>query len=201
MLPQEQILVIRKNVLFMYPEEYFEGIKNSSDCQELLSRIDGYAHFKPRNEMEQDELFFQIIPYVILSHKNKFFLYKRLPKSQESRLHEKYSLGIGGHINPQDESQDTLTTAAAREIQEELHIAGSKNLKLLGFLHRDLEPVDRVHIGAVFLLELNNPEIRMKEPEKLQGLGFFPLEKIQQHQEKLEGWSQVVLDYLKRSKL
>ena len=197
---QEQILVIRRNVLFMYPEEYFEGIKNARDCKEILSRISGYAHFKPRNEMEQDELFMQIIPYIILRHKNTFFLYKRLQKAQESRLHEKYSLGIGGHINPQDESQDTLTTAALREIQEELHLPQQGKLKLLGFLNRNREPVDKVHLGAVFLLDLPSSELSVKESGKLQAIGFLPIAEIQRHYEKLEGWSQMVLDYLKSLK-
>lgn len=198
---QEEILVIRKNILFMYPEEYFEGVRNSQQCQEILSRINGYAHFKPRSEMEQDELFLQIIPYIILKHNNTFFLYKRLSQSKESRLHEKYSLGIGGHINPQDESSNTLTKAALREIQEELHLPGEKNLKLLGFLNRNREPVDKVHFGAVFLLELNNPEVQIKESGKLQKIGFLSLQEIQQHYEQLEGWSQLVVDYLKESNL
>src|SRR6266849_6628716 len=42
----------------------------------------------------------QIIPYVVVRYGDSFFLLRRTRKQNEVRLHDKLSLGIGGHINP-----------------------------------------------------------------------------------------------------
>ena len=48
---------------------------------------------------DSDNTVRQIIPYVILRRGRHYFLLRRLKKQTETRLHEKLSLGVGGHIN------------------------------------------------------------------------------------------------------
>ena len=56
--------------------------------------------FLPRAQAEYDATVKQIIPYVLLRRGDAYFLLRRLKKQTETRLHDKLSLGVGGHINP-----------------------------------------------------------------------------------------------------
>ena len=69
---------------------------------EALKRIIQNGLFLRRSELEEDPSFKQIIPYAIISNKKSFYLFKRTSKQTEKRLHNKFSLGVGGHMNPDD---------------------------------------------------------------------------------------------------
>ncbi|MBF0234249.1 MAG: hypothetical protein HQK65_14610, partial [Desulfamplus sp.] len=59
-------------------------------------------HWLDRSVAETDTQFKQIIPYILIQadNGNLTAIYKR--KGSESRLHDLWSMGIGGHINPSD---------------------------------------------------------------------------------------------------
>ncbi len=111
--------------------------------------------FLPRPSAEKDPSYKQIIPYCIVTEKNRMILtYKR--KGSEKRLHGLESAGIGGHINEVDISGDTYSTIYAglqRELKEELPNILSYTAKCLGFINEDKTPVGKVHLGIVFLIE------------------------------------------------
>ena len=77
---------------------------------EVLKRIVQNGLFLRRSELEEDPSFKQIIPYAIISNKEpersgirqsqSFYLFRRTSKQTEKRLHNKFSLGVGGHMNP-----------------------------------------------------------------------------------------------------
>jgi len=54
-------------------------------------------------------------------------------KGGEARLHNLYSIGVGGHINPVDAGDDILVRAMLREFNEELDYSGDFTWKVLGF--------------------------------------------------------------------
>ena len=130
-------------------------------------------------------------------------MYKRLPKANETRLHEKLSLGIGGHINTKDaeDSKSVLESASKREFEEEINYQGTWNLKLLGFLNLDENPVDQVHFGVVYIIEIENQNIEVKETHKIEKKGFYTLQELEPYKENMEEWSKVVFDYLKSQNL
>ena len=67
---------------------------------EVLKRIVQNGLFLRRSELEEDPSFKQIIPYAIISNKESFYLFRRTSGQREKRLHNKFSLGVGGHMNP-----------------------------------------------------------------------------------------------------
>ena len=72
--------------------------------------------------METDPAYKQIIPYLVFTYENKYFLMQRQKKASETRLQSKYSLGIGGHIREEDMENCTLVDWAKREFEEEIDL-------------------------------------------------------------------------------
>ena len=95
----EKILVVKKNFLFSY--QTFNGLKKVvfDDYQKLINK---HKKFLWRSKMEVDTSYKQIIPYLVFSYEDQFFMMKRRNTSSEARLKNKYSLGIGGHIREED---------------------------------------------------------------------------------------------------
>ena len=54
--------------------------------------------FVERPAAETDPSYKQIIPYAVVSHSGSYFLLKRKSAQSEQRLHNKLSIGIGGHV-------------------------------------------------------------------------------------------------------
>src|SRR4051794_41901099 len=52
--------------------------------------------------MEQDPTWKQVIPYPVLRDGDRWFLMRRTRSGGDARLHDRYSIGVGGHVNPED---------------------------------------------------------------------------------------------------
>src|SRR5262249_59266206 len=114
----------------------------------------------PRREVEEDPSYQQIIPYLVFRHGERYFLTKRLKASSEKRLRHLYSLGVGGHINPEDVADgDPVISGMRRGWEEEVVYGGAFEARLLGFIHQESAPVGRVQLGAGFLHEGDNHDI------------------------------------------
>ena len=78
---------------------HFQGFMPDVD-RYLTSLLDPqYTSYRPRDEVEEDPSYKQLIPYCIFRHEGRVFHYARGAKGGESRLHAKRSVGIGGHIS------------------------------------------------------------------------------------------------------
>ncbi len=55
-----------------------------------------------RREAEEDFSVIQLISVFVIRHNDLYLTYKRTKRLPESRLHGVYSLGFGGHLNPND---------------------------------------------------------------------------------------------------
>lgn len=138
--------------------------------------------FMDRAEAEDDPTHKQLIPYCVFHHDGKVLHYTRGKSSGESRLHAQGSVGIGGHINPIDASEDNLGqatyyAAVEREIDEELNIAGDHSNRIVGLINDDSNPVGQVHLGIVHLFELEGPEVTSNE-DALANLAFQTQERL-----------------------
>jgi len=205
---EEKILVVPRKILFGYKNErYFQGFQPKKNLvfENIIKKHSKFVLRRSKSEdqpipAENDESIKQIIPYIIFNYKEKFFVYKRLEKSEENRLVEKYSMGIGGHINPIDnKSSDILIEAMKREFEEEVEYPYRYKSRIIGFINDDSDSVGRVHFGVVFLFEGSNDRIKIKEKDKLSGkmMTLFEAEKLKG---KMETWSQFLLDWLKMNK-
>src|SRR5690606_21799470 len=102
--------------------------------------------------------FKQWIPYVLIENDHgELAAYPR--QGSETRLHGRFSLGIGGHINPRDAEGAhsareiwacALYQGLRRELAEELPDAFSGKTQFLGLINEDVSAVGRVHLGVVF---------------------------------------------------
>jgi predicted NUDIX family phosphoesterase len=189
----EQVLCVRRDDLFR--KEVWQGI--ATDDLERVQRLfrEG-SFFMPRAEVEEDPSYQQVIPYVVFRHGDRYLLTRRLAASSEKRLRRLYSLGVGGHINPADvDNGDPVLDGMRREWEEEVVYAGRFEARLLGLLKEESAPVGRVHVGVVYLLDGDSPEIAIRETKKLSG-ELLTLEEMRMYYLEMESWSQVVYDRL-----
>jgi predicted NUDIX family phosphoesterase len=193
MAPSEQVLCVKREDIF--PDGAWHGFV--SENLERHQRVIRERHFfKARAEVEDDPNYQQIIPYVVFRHGDRYFLTHRLRASSEKRLRKQYSLGIGGHINPGDlQGGDPITDGLKREWSEEVVYDGRFEARLLGLLNDESAPVSKVHLGVVFLVDGDSPNIAIRETTKLAG-ELLTLEEMRRLYLEMESWSQMVYDRL-----
>jgi predicted NUDIX family phosphoesterase len=111
-------------------------------------------------------------------------------------LHDKFSLGVGGHINNFDTSDvgcDVITSGMRRELNEEIHIESEESCELVGIINDDSTEVARVHMGLVFVLTTALPDYRIMEPDKYTAEWKTP-EEMAEYKGRMESWAQIVFD-------
>lgn len=187
----EQILVVKRSVLF--GDGAWNGLQEV-DMQDYLHEVKMHQEFHPRGLMETDENYKQIIPYLIFSHGNKYFLMERHKKASETRLQSKLSLGIGGHVRKEDLEGASLFDWARREFKEEVSYDGNLSITPLGILNDDSNAVGRVHVGFVLLLKGDSPNISVKS--ELESGSLMTLEECKAVKDRMESWSKIVLEAL-----
>lgn len=192
--PRENVLVVPRSLLF--PDGEWRGFRDTG-LDTMLQRIRSGYHFRPRREVEEDPSEPQIIPYVVFRHEDRYFLTHRLRRSSERRLRHLYSLGVGGHINPEDVdgATDPIEAGLRREWEEEVVYEGMVHHQLLGAINDQTTDVGRVHFGLIFLVEGDRPEISIREVDKLAG-ALLPLDAMRSYYLDMESWSQLIFDYL-----
>lgn len=181
----------------------FQGFQ--PDAERYLNAIlaPGSNFFLPRPDAELDPTHKQIIPYSIFHHQGRYLVYTRGGKSGEKRLHAKQSIGIGGHINPVDEREDSLAettyfNGVEREIVEELVLKGNHTQKVIGLINDDSNEVGQVHLGVVHLFDLDHDEVSSNE-DAILDLHFASLEELTAAADNLETWSSICVKHLQRN--
>jgi predicted NUDIX family phosphoesterase len=133
--------------------------------------------FIEREYAERTPSLKQVIPYGVVTCGERVLLVKRLKQGGESRLHDKLSIGIGGHINPVDAGcaanreealEDLFRTATVRELEEELSIDGTFTARAVGLLNDDSNSVGAVHVGLVQWIQVHGT-VRIREQDHLAG--------------------------------
>ena len=204
----EEVLVVAREHLFeeAAPQGFFKD-------PELMKKIYKHSFFKNRDEVEADESLKQIIPYCLVTNQGKIFLVKRKDTQGEARLHNKMSIGIGGHINDKDarasictllnvntsrfsvdSKEATILRGMQRELWEELYIPYF-NHEILGFINDDSDAVGTVHLGILIRIEAlpkDNPNITVNEPDLMSG-DFADIQSIEDQYDELESWSKIAL--------
>ena len=160
------------------------------------------GHFMQREQAEQDPRYRQVIPYCLVRFEGQFLLMRRTKRGGEARLHNLYTLGVGGHINPQDlenggEQGFVIFNAMRRELLEEIFITDYQ-AKPVGLIVMNDSAVSDVHAGVVFVIDAGqSPSVR--ETEKLEGR-LASKDEVQAVYEQLESWSQLVWDWMGKNK-
>jgi predicted NUDIX family phosphoesterase len=184
---EEQVLVVPRERIMGSPA--WRGML-SPGAEPYLHVIAAEGRFEPRAAMERDPRFKQVIPYLVLRDRGRYFLMRRTRAGGDERLHDRFSIGVGGHLNPGDAD---LAGGLAREWQEELAADFVPEFRLLGLLNDDETDVGRVHLGVVFLAEAAGRPVTIREAEKLEGRFASPAAVLSVY-DRMETWSQLVLE-------
>ncbi len=190
---QDELILVMSRQYFFDDVQAWHGLKEVN-FDHYVSIINDKKEFLPRSMMEVDPRYKQIIPYLVFTHDDKYFLMQRKSDASEARLRNKLTLGIGGHIRQEDMVEDSLFAWALREFHEEVDYAGKVNVKPLGILNDDSNDVGKVHIGFVFLLEGDSADIAIKS--ELKSGTLVSLADCIAQRECMESWSQFVVDFL-----
>jgi predicted NUDIX family phosphoesterase len=183
----EQVLVVPRAALMGDPG--WHGLR-ADGTSGMLEAIRQTGTFRPRAEMERDPSHKQVIPYLVLRDGARVFLMRRTRAGADQRLHDRYSIGVGGHINPGDLD---VAGALAREWREELDAVFVPAFRLLGMLNDDTTDVGRVHVGVVFVADADGRAVRVRETDKLSG-AFASLDEAEAVADHMETWSSLLLE-------
>ena len=176
---------------------YFQGF--NSETEKFLPTLLNAENTKylPRDKMEDDPAFKQLIPYCVFRHQTDdqtfVFNYTRGKKQGERRLHSKRSIGIGGHISTLDLGDDSpYDVGLNRELEEEVIIETHYEQRCVGLINDDENDVGKVHLGIVHIFDVAEPNVRANESE-IVDCGFTPVSEILEQIHEFETWSQICL--------
>ena len=161
----------------------------------FLEALERDGRYEPRNAMEADASFKQIIPYLVLRDGERFFLMRRTRAGADARLHDRYSIGVGGHLNPGDGG---VLGGLRREWHEELVAGFEPGFRLVGLLNDDTTDVGAVHLGAVYLADAAGQPVGIRETDKLSGTFAAPHE-VAAVVDRMETWSLLCFEFLDRA--
>ncbi|HEX7859439.1 MAG TPA: NUDIX domain-containing protein [Verrucomicrobiae bacterium] len=187
---EEKVLVVPASSIQQHLASKFDP----ASAQAIIDVANRTRLFRPRSEVEQDESVKQIIPYVCIRCGESYVLLQRTSKQSEARLHNKFSLGIGGHINDAEQSAPDLVDAGLqRELSEEISLSEGYKLTPLGIIYDSTTPVGRVHLGFVYELEACDQNFRLNEPD-LMTAKWVSAEELREYRDRMETWSQILFD-------
>ncbi|MFL5674492.1 MAG: DNA mismatch repair protein MutT [Chloroflexota bacterium] len=167
------------------------GIRTDK-LDEFVAALERDGRYEPRDAMERDPSFKQVIPYLVLRDGERYFLMQRTAAGRDERLHGLYSIGVGGHLNPGDGG---LLGGLEREWHEELVADFVPTFRLVALLNDDTTEVGAVHVGAVYVADAEGRPVAIRETDKLTG-GFADPAEVRTVSDRMETWSRLVFDLL-----
>lgn len=191
----EHILVVRSDELRKLAD--FQGFLplSEEEVQRLYDAVDVFG--MDRDKAEHDPTFKQLVAYSAIRSGDLYLAYLRGKDLGEARLHGNRSIGIGGHINSDDHAnlflEDHLKVAAFREVDEEVRIQERYGLRLAGLLNDDSNDVGKVHLGLVYVADLEKPEVKKRE-RGIARISFETPAELRARREEFETWSQILID-------
>ena len=191
MSDDELVLVVPRRVLM--PDPGWLGIRSDRvSAAEFGAVVAQHGEFRPRGEMERDRSWKQVIPYLVLRDGPRYFLMRRTKAGGDARLHDLWSIGVGGHLNPGDRD---LAGGLRREWREEVRATFEPAFELIGLINDDTTDVGSVHVGAVYVADARGRAVSILETEKLSG-AFADRDEVARVVENMESWSSLVFRHL-----
>jgi len=192
----EQVLVFTEEI---FNELRFEGFTANVNRFLTNERWIRSLHFVDRDFAEKTERLKQVIPYDVIEQGGKIFLYERTKKGGEVRLHNKCSIGVGGHVNPGDSIDnplDALINGRLRELKEEVGLnPGDYVLEPLGCIYSSADEVSRVHFGICHKV-IVRPGVELKFTDLALANGKFidavDIGSAHLSADRLETWSKIL---------
>jgi len=179
---------------------------NKYDDFEMLVNYEGKFLIRGSSDgkfagVETDKRYKQVIPYfVFVNSDGKILTYKKNKSSSETRLHDMFSIGIGGHVNDNDgNGMSAVRQAAIRECQEEISV--SPAITAMSRNNDDYIPINLkgnaadYHIGYCQVVTGWHPE-EIKLSEEVDKITWRTVSELKELD--LEEWSGYILDILEK---
>jgi len=203
----EFVFVVPRRELF--PESYPYGLTlfgEGLSIESFMDPVERSGFFVEREVAERNPEWKQVIPYTIVERDGLVLLLRRTSRGGEARLHNKLSIGVGGHINPIDLQEAAPSTnrrnpihnATIREVcKEELRMDSPVDVRPVGTLNDDSNPVGAVHVGFVQVMSVQGP-VEVHETDQLEGDFVTPAELVQLDDQgaNFETWSRLLIPHL-----
>ena len=186
----EFVLVVPRRDLFgERAPQGFLPFASAAQLQDFERAVREQGFFVERERAERDPELKQIIPYTIVTRAAsaprvsergaedlEVLLLKRLARGGEKRLHDKLSIGVGGHIDAADAEalagavgrDAVLETGTRRELHEELALEHDLTWRRVGLINDDSNPVGAVHLGLVQVARARGA-VSIREADVLSG--------------------------------
>lgn len=185
----EHVLVLPRAALMGDPGWHGVRTDGLAAFDAVLARE---GRFTSRAIAETDRSLKQIIPYLVLRDAGRFFLMRRTRAGGDARLHERFSIGVGGHVNPGDGG---LLGGLRREWREEIEASFVPEFRLTGLLNDDTTDVGSVHLGAVFVADAAGRAVGIRETDKLSG-AFASRDEVAAVADRMETWSVLTFEFI-----
>ena len=187
--PDEQVLVVPRASIV--PGDGWLGVRRDG-LDEALDAVRRDGFFLRRGDAEEDPTHKQVIPYLVLRDGERWFLMRRTRAGGDSRLHDLWSIGVGGHLNPGD---GDVEGGLRREWAEEVVASFEPEFEAVGLLNDDTTAVGAVHVGIVFVADAAGRPVEIRETDKLVG-SFVTTDEVAAVRPAMETWSRLVYDAL-----
>jgi predicted NUDIX family phosphoesterase len=159
------------------------------------------CHPMRRRDAEEDTSVIQLVSVFVVRFQDRILTYKRTKRLPESRLHGYYSLGFGGHLNPEDLKPllnifdpDVAAPLLLRELGEELRLNGDEpKLRYRGLLYDDSRPVSKQHLGITYDVFLRLERFEIGERGFLMDAKFEALDQVIARKQDSENWSWILI--------
>ena len=167
---------------------------------EILKTFARNGLFRKRSELEEDPSFKQIIPYSVISSGDSFYLFKRSSGQTEKRLHNKFTLGAGGHMNPGGfavSKEQYFIDELKRELFEEVRLLNGcliEDIEFIGLINDDTIPVGKFHIGLLYNILVSNKEVYINETDKMTA-EWIDKSNLAEFYNGMETWSKIIFDF------
>lgn len=165
------------------------GLGFTPTTKEEVLELEKKGQYKLRLEMEEDKNYQQFLPYVVIKKGSKIFTYQRSKKGGENRLFDKWSVGVGGHVD----YPDNIIRSTLRELEEEIDLKVIEDdLNFVGFINVEETPVDLFHLGIAIVVEVPDDfDISKGELDKITNRNFNNKKELKAKNEDFESWSKV----------
>ncbi len=217
---RERVFVVDRAAMF--GGDWPQGFHAIDDQATFLEQAHARGRFVDRDEAERTPAWKQWIPYCMLRcgdwsadgapDERGVLLVQRTKKGGEARLHESWTVGLGGHIEPCDatagdtpapDAEAFFHAALQRELAEELVLPPGwlPRPRLLGLINDDSTEVGSVHAGLAYCIDLREPlaaaraAIGIREVAKMRGAftHLADLSDLWHTPEQFESWSQFLI--------
>jgi predicted NUDIX family phosphoesterase len=187
--PDELVLVVPRSALV--PGDGWLGVRRV-DLGGPLAVVAREGRFVRRGDAEEDPSHKQVIPYLVLRDGELWFLMRRTRAGGDARLHDRGSIGVGGHLNPGD---GDVAGGLRREWREEVEADFVPDFVPVGLLNDDTTAVGSVHVGFVYTADAAGRAVAIREADKLTG-AFATTAEVDAVRDSLETWSRLAFDAL-----